>query len=199
MELQILHWFESLHNPVLDPVMYFFTLLGEVGIFWILLALAALTVLPRKYRKVGLTMVFALILSLVMCNGVMKNLFARIRPFHADPSFENLYQIFHGITDWSFPSGHTSASFAAALGIFMWYKKEGAWTLVIASLIAFSRLYLTVHYPSDVLASLLLGSLYGIAAYYLVRLLLKRFPKLNAVFDQGAPYRSLFRADDEKA
>lgn len=199
MELQILHWFESLHNPVLDPIMYFFTLLGEAGCFWILLALAALFFLPKKYRKVGLTMGIALLLSLIMCNGVMKNVFARIRPFHADPTFENLYNIFNTIGDWSFPSGHTSASFAAALGIFMWYKKEGSWALVIASLIALSRLYLTVHYPTDVLASLLLGSIYGGIAYFLVRWLMKRFPKLQAVFAGDAPYKTLFAGGLPKA
>ena len=82
MELQILHWFESLHNPFLNPIMYGITMLGEKGIFLILVALAALTVLPKKYRKVGLTMAFALIISLIMCNGVMKNAFARVRPFN---------------------------------------------------------------------------------------------------------------------
>ena len=67
MELQILHWFESLHNPFLNPIMYGITMLGEKGIFLILVALAALTVLPKKYRKVGLTMAFALIISLSGC------------------------------------------------------------------------------------------------------------------------------------
>lgn len=86
MELQILHWFESLHNPFLNPIMYGITMLGEKGIFLILVALAALTVLPKKYRKVGLTMAFALIISLIMCNGVMKNAFARVRPFNVDTS-----------------------------------------------------------------------------------------------------------------
>ena len=153
MELQILHWFESLHNPFLNPIMYGITMLGEKGIFLILVALAALTVLPKKYRKVGLTMAFALIISLIMCNGVMKNAFARVRPFNVDTSFESLYNIFATIDDWSFPSGHTSAAFAAALAIFMWYKKEGGFAIVIAALIAISRLYLTVHYPTDVLVT----------------------------------------------
>ena len=182
MELEILHWFESLHNPVLNPIMYFFTLLGEAGIFWILLTAAALFVLPKRYRKVGLTMAIALILSLIMCNGVMKNLFARVRPFDADPTFESLYNIFAGISDWSFPSGHTSASFAAALAIWMWRKKEGTAAIVLAALISLSRLYLTVHYPTDVLASLVLGSLYGVAAYFIVKLLFLRFPKIRTFF-----------------
>ena len=123
MELQILHWFGSIHNPVLNPIMYFFTCLGNAGIFWILLALALLTVLPKKYRKVGLTMAIALILSLIMCNGVMKNFYHRVRPFVTDPTLQEteLYGIFATIHDWSFPSGHTSASFAAAVAMFMWY------------------------------------------------------------------------------
>ena len=108
MELQILHWFESLHNPVTDPIMYAVTCLGNAGIFWILLC-AAFLFIPvfKKDRKLGLSMAIGLILSLIMCNGIMKNLSARIRPFNADPTFENLYGIFNGIKDWSFPSGHT--------------------------------------------------------------------------------------------
>ena len=127
-------------------------------------------------------MAIALILSLIMCNGVMKNLFARVRPFDADPTFESLYNIFAGISDWSFPSGHTSASFAAALAIWMWRKKEGTAAIVLAALISLSRLYLTVHYPTDVLASLVLGSLYGVAAYFIVKLLFLRFPKIRTFF-----------------
>ena len=103
MELQVLHWFESLHNPVTDPVMYGITMLGEKGIFWILLALASLFIFPKRYRKVGLTMALALILSLIMCNGIMKNMFARVRPFNADPTFENLYNGFATAKDWSSP------------------------------------------------------------------------------------------------
>lgn len=193
MELQILHWFGSIHNPVLNPIMYFFTCLGNAGIFWILLALALLTVLPKKYRKVGLTMAIALILSLIMCNGVMKNFYHRVRPFVTDPTLQEteLYGIFATIHDWSFPSGHTSASFAAAVAMFMWYKKEGTGTLIIAALVSISRLYLTVHYPTDVLASLILGSLYGVIAYFITVALFNKFPKIRAVFAKGKSYKIL--------
>ena len=193
MELQILHWFGSIHNPVLNPIMYFFTCLGNAGIFWILLALALLTVLPKKYRKVGLTMAIALILSLIMCNGVMKNFYHRIRPFVTDPTLQEteLYGIFATIHDWSFPSGHTSASFAAAVAMFMWYKKEGTGALIIAALVSISRLYLTVHYPTDVLASLILGSLYGVIAYFITVALFNKFPKIRAVFAKGKSYKIL--------
>ena len=193
MELQILHWFGSIHNPVLNPIMYFFTCLGNAGIFWILLALALLTVLPKKYRKVGLTMAIALILSLIMCNGVMKNFYHRVRPFVTDTTLQEteLYGIFATIHDWSFPSGHTSASFAAAVAMFMWYKKEGTGALIIAALVSISRLYLTVHYPTDVLASLILGSLYGVIAYFITVALFNKFPKIRAVFAKGKSYKIL--------
>lgn len=172
MELQILHWFESLHNSVLNPVMYFFTCLGEKGILWIILALLCITVFYKKYGKAGFTMALSLVFSLILCNFIMKNAFARVRPFVVDDSFENLYNVFATITDWSFPSGHSSASFAAATAMFMWRKREGAVALIAAALISISRLYLTVHYPTDVLAGVVIGCICGIAAYYTVKFII---------------------------
>lgn len=192
MELEILHWFESLHTPILNYIMYVITCLGNAGLVWILLALAMLTVFPKKYRKIGLTVAVGLILSLIMCNLVMKNMFHRIRPFVADPTFESLFDIFAGIDDWSFPSGHTSASFAAAVAVFMWYKRDGVLALVLAALISLSRLYLTVHYPTGVLASIVLGSIYGIVAYVIVKFLMKKSEPIRAVFDGKEKYRTLF-------
>jgi undecaprenyl-diphosphatase len=172
--------------------MYAITKLGDKGIIWIILALLMLVFLPSKYRKIGFTVVLALVLSVIMCNGIMKNLWQRVRPFNADTSFENLYNIFASIHDWSFPSGHTSASFAAALAIFMWDRKKGTWAIVGAVLIALSRLYLTVHYPTDVLASLVLGSLYGVIAYFVAAWAFNRFSRMNEVFCKGESYRVLF-------
>ena len=98
MEIQILHWFESLHNPITDPIMYFITTLGNGGIFWIILAVAMLIILPKRYKKVGLSMAIALILSLIFCNGIMKHMWARPRAFWVEGqnfvisnNFENLY------------------------------------------------------------------------------------------------------------
>ena len=82
--------------------------------------------------------------------------------------------------DWSFPSGHTSAAFAAALAIFMWYKKEGGFAIVIAALIAISRLYLTVHYPTDVLAGALVGTFSALAALKLEHALVRYYEERKA-------------------
>lgn len=191
MEIQILHWFETLHNPITNPIFYVITTLGNAGWFWIVLAVLMLTVLPKKYKKAGLTMAIALILSLIFCNGIMKHLWARPRVFWVvgqnfvvGNEFENLYGIFNSIHDYSFPSGHSSASFAAAVSIFMWRKKEGSAALVLAALIAFSRLYFTVHYPTDVLVGTITGALYGVAAYFIVKALMNKVPKLNAIFNK---------------
>lgn len=198
MEIQILHWFESLHNPILNPVMYAITSLGDKGLFWILMAVLCMTLLPKKYRKVGFTMLIALVLSVIFCNIIMKNIWHRPRcfwvngqPLTVSGEFENLYNIFNSIGDYSFPSGHTSASFAAALAIFMWCKREGIYAIVLAALIAVSRLYLTVHYPTDVFVSLILGSLYGIAAYYIAKWLFKKFPAFGEVMEGRASYKTL--------
>lgn len=191
MEIQILHWFETLHNPITNPIFYVITTLGNAGWFWIVLAVLMLTVLPKKYKKAGLTMAIALILSLIFCNGIMKHLWARPRAFWVvgqnfvvGNEFENLYGIFNSIHDYSFPSGHSSASFAAAVSIFMWRKKEVSAALVLAALIAFSRLYFTVHYPTDVLVGTITGALYGVAAYFIVKALMNKVPKLNAIFNK---------------
>lgn len=191
MEIQMLHWFETLHNPITNPIFYVITTLGNAGWFWIVLAVLMLTVLPKKYKKAGLTMAIALILSLIFCNGIMKHLWARPRAFWVvgqnfvvGNEFENLYGIFNSIHDYSFPSGHSSASFAAAVSIFMWRKKEGSAALVLAALIAFSRLYFTVHYPTDVLVGTITGALYGVAAYFIVKALMNKVPKLNAIFNK---------------
>lgn len=191
MEIQILHWFETLHNPITNPIFYVITTLGNAGWFWVVLAVLMLTVLPKKYKKAGLTMAIALILSLIFCNGIMKHLWARPRAFWVvgqnfvvGNEFENLYGIFNSIHDYSFPSGHSSASFAAAVSIFMWRKKEGSAALVLAALIAFSRLYFTVHYPTDVLVGTITGALYGVAAYFIVKALMNKVPKLNAIFNK---------------
>lgn len=191
MEIQILHWFETLHNPITNPIFYVITTLGNAGWFWIVLAVLMLTVLPKKYKKAGLTMAIALILSLIFCNGIMKHLWARPRAFWVvgqnfvvGNEFENLYGIFNSIHDYSFPSGHSSASFAAAVSIFMWRKKEGSAALVLAALIAFSRLYFTVHYPTDVLVGTITGALYGVAAYFIVKALINKVTKLNAIFNK---------------
>lgn len=164
-DLPILDWIaEHLWNPVLDVLMPVITTLGDAGIFWIGLAIVLLLI--PQYRKAGLQMVLALLMGLVVCNLVMKPLFARPRPY--DYQLEHFGRVIPLLIeaqhDFSFPSGHTIASFEAATVLALHSKKWGIPALILASLIAFSRLYLYVHYPTDVLCSVLLGISVGIFA-----------------------------------
>lgn len=172
-ELSVLHWFESLHNPVLDAIMKFFTTLGDVGIFWI--ALAIVLFIFKKTRKIGFAMGISLVLSVFFTNVVIKHIVDRARPFQVDPTL--LQSIIVKLPDdASFPSGHTSASFAGAVAFFTINKKWGIPCLILATIIAISRLYLCVHFPTDVIAGILLGIIYGITAGILAK---KLSPKIK--------------------
>ena len=195
MEIVILHWFESMHVNVLNYFFYFMTLLGDKGIFWIVIALLMLLVLPKHYRKVGFAMAIALILSVIFCNLILKHAFERSRPFWIDDSFENLFGYFDTIDDYSFPSGHASASVAAAVAIRMWKTWEGNVAIIVAALISFSRIYLTVHYPSDVIVSCAMGVVFGIASYYITKAILDKFPRLRPAFKGNQSYKTIFKPE----
>ncbi len=150
----ILNWIYSFKNPVLDKIVPVVTALGNGGAVWIFLCVILLCF--KKTRKCGLTIALGLILNLIVCNGILKNLFARIRPYETNGIKELLISFPH---DYSFPSGHSSSSFVAATSVFLYYKKSGALALFIATLISLSRLYLYVHYPSDVFFGILIGIL----------------------------------------
>ncbi len=161
----------------LDKLMPVITILGEGGWFWIVLAVIFL--FSKKYRKSGVSMAFALIVMILVNDLILKNIFARPRPFNFEP-FADLYAVFpvaDGKPDllvglpssFSFPSGHTSSSFAAATAILLNKKwKTGVPAFLLAILIGFSRNYLMVHYPTDVLFGALMGILYAVIAYFLI-------------------------------
>ena len=153
MELEILHFFADLHGTFFDKIVLFITHLGDAGIFWIALALFLLCF--KKYRKSGAGMAVSLIFSLIFTNMILKNLVARERPFNTDPTLDNLAQE----DSFSFPSGHTSASIAAALSLLYYHRKEGIAALVLGILISLSRIYICVHYPTDVLGGVVVGAL----------------------------------------
>ena len=157
MEIQILDWLQKLHTPVLDKIMSLITRLGDAGILWILLA-AVLLLIP-KTRKSGFILAGALVVDALLCNVILKPLVARIRPYDVNTAVQLLVS---KPVDYSFPSGHTAASFASVVALFMAGERK-LWkpALVLAVLIAFSRLYLYVHYPTDVLGGLILGLIAG--------------------------------------
>ena len=171
-ELGILRWLDSISSPASDVFWTLVTYFGEAGIFWI--ALSLLLMFPRKTRKIGFSMALALLLGLIIGNGILKNVFGRIRPYDLDPAINHHLAWGKMSTDFSFPSGHTLACFEGATAIFVFCRKWGAVALVLAVMVALSRLFLLVHYPSDVLAGAVLGSAFGVLAAFIVEKVSKK-------------------------
>ena len=140
----ILLWIqEHVRQDALTPVIKFITHLGDAGWFWITLAVVLLIL--KKTRKIGLLTGCSLLVSFLT------------RPYEV---VEGLHRMIEAQPDFSFPSGHTASSFAAAVVIFILCpKKAGVPVLVLAFLIMLSRLYVGVHYPTDVLAGMITGTL----------------------------------------
>lgn len=170
MEIKILDLIQRIRTPIGDYVMCFITNLGNAGMIWILFAVVLL-LLPRT-RKSGAVMIMALILDVILCNGILKNVFARARPCDVNTAVQLLVP---RPDDYSFPSGHTAASFAAVSALFFAGEKK-IWkpALMLAVLIAFSRLYLYVHYPTDILGGILVGTVCGYAGMLCVEQIQKK-------------------------
>lgn len=164
MELRFLDFLQTIHTPLLDKILAFITSLGNAGIVWIVLVVVLL-ILP-KTRKTGIIVAAALLMDLILCNLILKNLVARVRPYDVNTAIAILIK---KPLDFSFPSGHTAASFAAMTALFL-AKMKKAWiaALILAVLIAFSRVYFYVHYPTDVLGGAVVGILSGIIGYAIV-------------------------------
>lgn len=161
----ILLWIqENLRSEFLTPLFRFITTTGNGGLIWI--AITCFLLAFKKTRKTGIVSALALVFSLLFTNLLIKPLVARIRPYEV---IEGLTILIEKPHDFSFPSGHSSAAFATAWVMFRKLsKKIGIPALIYAFLMAFSRLYFGVHYPTDVIGGVILGILYATAAMRVV-------------------------------
>lgn len=164
-EISILLWIQDNLRGFMDGFWLFITSLADKGRLWILIAVVLLFF--KTTRKTAVTMLIALIINHVMTNMVLKDLFARPRPYMVS---SEIVPLIRRLSSYSFPSGHTSSSFAAALVMHrMLPKKAGIPALVFAAMIGFSRMYVGVHYPTDVLGGIAIGIISSVAACCLVR------------------------------
>ncbi len=151
-------FFEKLWNPVLNVIMSLITYLGDSGIVWIVLTLCLL--IPQKTRKLGVYMALSLAIGSLINDVILKEIIQRPRPFNYTgwPETFNFPNFVGKPSSWSFPSGHTASSFAAAFPLLLKAKKKfGIPAFVLAFLIGLSRIYVHVHYPTDVLAGMVVG------------------------------------------
>jgi undecaprenyl-diphosphatase len=165
IEFHILNWIQAnCRSSFLDTGMVFVSWLGNMGAVWLVLAFGLMCV--KKYRKAGAAVLVALVLDFVCCNLILKPFIGRVRPCDVAPWVTLLIP---RPTDWSFPSGHAAASMAAVGALAA--RKCWIWkpVLVLACLICFSRMYLYVHWPSDVIAGSVIGLGLGCWASFLVK------------------------------
>ena len=175
VERDILLWIhEHLRFVALTPVMRVLSLLGDKGAFWIVLSLILLAF--RRTRRLGVCCVVSMALTFLVVNCAIKPLIARTRPYDL---FSEIQILTHTERDFSFPSGHSANSFAVAWILYrMAPRKYGVPAVVFAALIAFSRLYVGVHYPTDVLA--------GIAiAIVMAELTVRQLPRVEEKVVRG--------------
>lgn len=167
-EEAFLLFLQDIRTEFLNPIMRFFSFLGNSGWLWIVICILLLIYKPT--RPIGIIATVTLLVSAGICNGLLKHIVNRTRPYDA---IEELRLIAKKPHDSSFPSGHSNASFAVACAITWCLTKKRKWIgvilIVIAALIAFSRLYVGAHYPTDVIAGVLLGTMCSIVTYLILR------------------------------
>ena len=188
-DLSVFQWIQSVQNEFLDALMVGITTLGNGGAVFIAIGLALL--FTKKYRKAGLAVLVALLVML-LCNDLfLKEFFARPRPFNllgTDPekyAFWGEKYIFPELiskpTSYSFPSGHTASAFAAAIALLWHNRKFGIPVTIFAALMGFSRIYVEVHYCTDVIAGVISGTICAFVAVLIVKYL---FPIVDKGLDK---------------
>lgn len=162
-EFAVLDFLQKIHTDIGDFFFSTITHLGDAGIAWIILSLIFICI--KKYRKYGVSMAIALIFGVIIGNVTLKPLIARIRPYDVNT---DVLLLIKTPSDFSFPSGHTLSSFAASLSLLRYNKKFGIPAIIAAILIAFSRMYLYVHYPTDIFAGIIIGAICSLSACKIV-------------------------------
>lgn len=171
MDFKILYAIQNIRTPWLDEVMLFITnLIGSYAEIW--LVIGAILLIFKKTRKAGLVVLLSYGVTYLCTQMFLKDLIARARPCHIDQTVELLIK---RPTSYSCPSTHTCWAFAGATSIYLNHKKAGIVAYIFSIIIGFSRMYMFVHFPTDVL----LGVVVGISIGYLCNLLVTKLYKLK--------------------
>lgn len=171
IDADILYWIHaSLSSGAMDAVMKAVTMSGNYAAVWLIVS--AVLILRKPTRNAGTVMILALVAGHVLNDYVIKEIVARPRPFVEDPS---IVLIIDPPGGYSFASGHTVKAFAAAFALFIYERKWGSVALCYAALMGFSRMYLCIHYPSDVVAGAFIGIFCALLVYYIMKNVDKRF------------------------
>lgn len=188
-DLSVFEWIQGIQGKFMTALMVTVTTLGDEGILFIAMGLVLL--FTKKYRKVGFAILIALIVMSICNNVILKDILARPRPFNLyiiDPEAYSLWggetaryffpNLVHAPSSYSFPSGHTSSAFAAAFAILIYNRKIGIPMTFFAALMGLSRIYVEVHYCTDVIAGAVVGLVYALFAALIIKLVYPYFEKL---------------------
>lgn len=163
---------EGIKNKYFDIIMPYFSNINNWGQVWLVIAIILLVNRNKDVKRLGVTIIVALAIGYLLGEGILKHVIERARPLGEVYNFKF---IITPPKSYSFPSGHTTSSFAA-FGVCFFSKARYRYlALVLAGIIAFSRIYLHVHYPSDVLGGIILGLLSAKLAIWLVKYYFSRF------------------------
>ena len=192
LDLSVFEWVQGIRTPILTALMKVITTLGDEGILFIVIALVLLV--TKKYRKIGFAMLAALAVMLVCNNFVLKEIFSRERPFNLYATFPEKYAEWGGEAakyiypdmvkaphSYSFPSGHTSSAFAAGVAILCYNRKAGIPATLFAFVMGFTRIYVGVHYTTDVISAAIVGIIYALLGVLLTKYL---FPVAERILDK---------------
>ena len=173
MDFGILYTIQAMRSPALDQIMLGITkIMGSYGQIWLFVALGM--IIFKKTRKIGICVFLSYVLVLVLGHVCLKDLIARPRPCHIDESIELLVK---RPTSYSCPSTHTAWAFAGATSIYLYLKRAGIIAFIIAAIMGFSRMYLFVHFPTDVLFGIILGVVLAIISKIILEKI--KFPRAN--------------------
>lgn len=168
--MSILNQFKDWHTPILNDIMQFFTKIGTDGLIWLIIAIVLL--ITVKYRKIGFMVFFASGINFVLVEA-LKHIVKEPRPFITHPALLP-YVIGKAPASFSFPSGHASAAFAAACVFAYYFRKLAIPAYLLAVCIAVSRVFLLVHYPTDVIFGAIVGLISAGLAFFFYRVILKQ-------------------------
>lgn len=178
-DIAVFHFFGDIQNSFLTMLAKFFTTFGDEGFVIPMVIVGVVLMLFKKTRKYGFALVFAIAVGTIVTNVIVKPSVLRIRPYNtlqADMQYWAAYLGAGGLSesDYSFPSGHTTAAFEIAISMFLVFRKEGkkkiAWIFPVLALCTMgSRVYLMVHYATDVIGGLIVGTVSGIAGYFIMK------------------------------
>ena len=159
MDAPLVEFIQRFQSASVNRIMIFFSEINNIGLIWIILSL--ILILKNETRHLGIIILLSLIVTSILGEGILKNIIKRPRPYI---SYDNIKLLIPPPSSYSFPSGHVSSSFAV-FGVFYFLNLRYKWPIfIVAFLISFSRIYLGVHYLTDILGGIILGG----GVYYII-------------------------------